>query len=164
MLTDEVLVDYNTNHKMNPPLRSYNDIEAILEGLANDTIDCIATDHAPHALHEKDVEYETAPNGIVGLETAIGLSLHYLVNKGHLSVEKMIEKMSDNPRKILGLPKISIQTGEKANLTIFSPTEEWIVNKEEFKTKSKNSPFDGMKIKGKPKFAVNNNRIIECKL
>jgi dihydroorotase len=164
LLTDEVLVDYNTNHKMNPPLRSNDDVGAILEGLANDTIDCIATDHAPHALHEKDVEYESAPNGIIGLETAIGLSLNYLVHKGHLTLDKLVEKMSDNPRKILNLPEIKIMKGEKANLTIFNPDEDWIVNKELFKSKSKNSPFEGMKIKGKPKYAVNNNRIIKCKL
>lgn len=164
MLTDDVLIEYNTNHKMNPPLRSKDDIEAILEGLSNDTIDCIATDHAPHALHEKDVEYETAPNGIIGLETAIGLSLHYLVHKGYLTFEKLIEKMSVNPRKLLGMPNIEIKQGEKANLTIFSPDEEWIVNMEVFKSKSKNTPFEGMKLKGKPKYTVNNNKLFECKL
>ncbi len=164
LLSDDVLIDYNTNHKMNPPLRSKSDIEAILEGLSNDTIDCIATDHAPHALHEKDVEFESAPNGIIGLETSLGLSLHFLVHKGYLTLEKLIEKMSVNPRKLLGLPDIIIKQGEKANLTIFSPAEEWIVNKTLFMSKSKNTPYEGMKLKGKPKYTVNNNKLFECKL
>ncbi len=164
LLTDELLFEYNTNNKMNPPLRTKDDIDALIEGLADGTIDCIATDHAPHSLHEKDVEYEIAPNGVVGLETAVGISMHCLVHKGFISVEQLIEKMSVNPRKILGLPQIKIEKGEKANLTIIAPDEEWIINKEMFKSKSKNTPFEGMKIKGKPKYAVNNNKVVVCSL
>lgn len=163
-LLDNLLENYDTNLKMNPPLRRQRDIDAILEGLADGTIDCIATDHAPHALHEKEVEFEHAPNGIIGLETALGLSLTHLVHKGILSISQLIEKMSVNPRKILGLPEVLIKKGEVANLTIFNPEEEWIVNKDEFKSKSGNTPYHGNKLKGKPKYTINNHMIFECSL
>lgn len=163
-LTHDLMESYDTNLKMDPPLRSKENIDAILEGLRDGTIDCIASDHAPHALHEKDVEFEKAPNGITGLETSLGLSLNHLHHTGFLSLDDIIVKMSCNPRKILGLPEIKIEVGEKANLTIFAPNEEWIVNKNNFKSISKNMPFDGMKLKGKPKFCVNNGKTWESTL
>lgn len=164
VLPHDILENYDTNHKMNPPLRSNEDIEAIIEGLVDGTVDCIATDHAPHALHEKDVEYEKAPNGIVGLETSIGLVLTKLYHEGKLDIKEIVSKMSVNPRKVLGLDLPKIAVGEKANLTIFAPDEEWIVNKNNLKSLSKNTPFDGYKLKGKPKFAVNNNQYVESSL
>ncbi len=164
ILNDKNLVSYDSNYKMNPPLRKNEDIEALIEGLKDGTIDCIATDHAPHAIHEKFVELENAPNGIIGLETALGLSLTFLVHKGHLTVGQLIEKMSVNPRQILNLPTILIKEGETANLTVFDLNEEWTVNKANFKSKSKNTPFNSFILKGKPKFVVNKNQFLECNL
>lgn len=158
-LSEECLIGYDSNYKMDPPLRTKKDIEALIQGLKDGTIDCIASDHAPHALHEKDVEFERAPYGIVGLETSLGVSLTFLYHQGHLSLKQIIEKMSVNPRKILRLPEIIIETGKPANLTIFDPNEEWFVNKTKFKSKSQNSPYEKLPLKGKPKYAVNNNQI-----
>lgn len=163
-MTETMLESFDTNFKMNPPLRTDEDIHALIEGLKDNTIDCIATDHAPHSLFEKDVEFEKAPNGVIGLETALGVVLTFLYHKGHLTLSQIIEKMSVNPRRILGLPEIHIQEGEKANLTIFSPNEEWVVDKQYFKSKSKNSPFEGFKLKGKPKYVINNSRLYVCNL
>jgi dihydroorotase len=162
--TEEELVSYNPNLKMNPPLRTKDDVSAVIEGLKDGTIDCIVTDHAPHALHEKDVEYEKAPNGIIGLETSLALTLTHLYHNGHLSLNQIIEKMAVNPRKLLKLKDIKIAEGEKANLSIFSLDEEWIVDAKKFKTKAKNCPYIGLKLKGKPKFAINNNQIYKCDL
>lgn len=161
-LTEQVLTEYNTNHKMNPPLRTQSDAEALIAGLLDGTIDCIATDHAPHALHEKEVEYENAPCGIIGLETSLGLMLTNLYHTHKISLPILIEKMSTNPRKLLNLKEITIKAGEMANLTIFDLNEEWTVESKKFKSKSKNTPFDGFRLKGKPKFAINNNQIVEC--
>lgn len=163
-LPDSLIESYDTNFKMNPPLRTEKDIIALKDGLADGTIDCIASDHAPHTLYEKEVEFEKAPNGIIGLETSIGVSMSYLVNTGVLTLSQLIEKMSVNPRKILGIQKIVIKEGEKANLTIFAPNEDWIVDMDLFKSKSRNTPYNGMKLKGKPKFVINNNKIYNSNL
>jgi dihydroorotase len=158
-LTDDAVRTYDTNTKMNPPLRSREDVEEIKRGLQDGTIDVIATDHAPHSFDEKQVEYQAAPFGIVGLETAIGLSLTQLVHTGILSLSQIIEKFSVNPRRILGLPAIAVQEGELANLTVFDPIAEWVVRTDEFKSRSKNSPFGGFKLKGRPFGVINNG---EC--
>lgn len=163
-ISEELLTGYNTNYKMNPPLRTNEDIEALLEGLSDGTIDCIASDHAPHARHEKDVEFEIAPNGIIGLETTLGLSMTNLVHTGILSMNQLIEKLSINPRKLLKLPKILIEEGNSANITILAPDEEWVVDQEAFRSKSKNTPFNGYRLKGKPKYTINNNKIYRCEL
>lgn len=163
-LTRDLMESYDTNLKMDPPLRSKDDLNAILEGIKDGTIDCIATDHAPHALHEKDVEFEKAPNGITGLETALGLSLTHLYHNGIVGLKELIELLSVNPRKILNLPQVKIDVNETANLTIFAPNEEWIVNKDNFMSISKNMPYNGMKLKGKPRFAVNNGKVWTSKL
>jgi dihydroorotase len=163
-IDDRVLDSFDTNYKMNPPLRRQRDIDAIIEGLIDGTIDCIATDHAPHALHEKDVEFESAPHGIIGLETSLAVSLTFLVHKNYLSLSQLIEKMSVNPRRILQLPEIRIEKGAKANLTIFSPDEEWEVDTLKFKSMARNCPYHGMKLNGKPKYSINNNQIIKCVL
>lgn len=164
MLNRDLLESYDTNLKINPPLRSNEDIIALIEGIKDGTIDCIATDHAPHALHEKEVEFEKAPNGIVGLETAVGIILSNLYHIYDISLYKIIELMSNNPRKLLKLNSINIKPFEKANLTIFAPNEEWIVNKNNFMSQSKNTPFDGIKLKGRPKYTINNNKIWTSKL
>jgi dihydroorotase len=158
-LTDEAVRLFDTNTKMNPPLRTADDVAAMKEGLKDGTIDAIATDHAPHSFDEKQVEYLYAPFGIVGLETAIGLAITELVQKKVLTTSQMIEKFSVNPRKILHLPQIKISVGEKANLTIIDPNIRWMVDVQAFKSKSKNSPFHGRKLKGKAIGIVNNGEV-----
>jgi len=148
-LTDESVRSFDTNTKMNPPLRTREDVEAMKEGLHDGTIDVIATDHAPHSYDEKQVEFMYAPFGIVGLETALGLAITELVHKNVLTLVQLIEKLSVNPRRILSLPLIKFGEGEKANLTLIDPECEWIVDTQKFKSKSKNSPFDGWKLTGK---------------
>jgi dihydroorotase len=158
-LADEAVRSFDTNTKMNPPLRSRDDIEAMKEGLRDGTIDVIATDHAPHSFDEKQVELMYAPFGIVGLETAIGLAIKELVETKILTLYQLIEKFSINPRKILHLSPIHISEGEKANLTLIDPEMEWVVDIRKFKSKSKNSPFNGFKLKGKSIGIINNNTI-----
>jgi dihydroorotase len=158
-LTDEAVRSFDTNTKMNPPLRSRDDVEAMKEGLRDGTIDVIATDHAPHSYDEKQVEFIYAPFGIVGLETAIGLAFTELVAPGLLTVAQIIEKFSVNPRKILHLPEIKISEGSAANLTFLNPANEWVVDIQQFKSKSKNSPFHGKKLKGKAFGIFNNGKI-----
>jgi dihydroorotase len=155
ILTDKECLGYNANAKMNPPLRTNEDIEEILNGLTDDTIDVICTDHAPHTEYEKDHGFYDAPNGIIGLETAVGLTYTYLVKTGIISFEKMVEKMSINPRKILALPDIKIKEGSKANITLLELNKKWKVNKTKFKSGSRNTPFDGFELTGKPFGIVN---------
>ncbi len=157
-LTDEAVSGFDTNTKMNPPLRTVDDIMAMKEGLRDGTIEVIATDHAPHTIDEKEVEYAAAPFGIVGLETALGLALTELVETKTLSLYQLVEKFSTNPRRILSLPLIKVQAGEGANLTIFDPIQEWQVNIEAFKSKSKNSPFHARRLKGKAIGVLNNGK------
>lgn len=156
ILSDEAILKYGTNAKMNPPLRTQQDVDAVIEGLKDGTIEVICTDHAPHAAHEKALPFDKAPFGIVGLETAIGLTYTYLVDKGIITLEEMINKMSVNPRRLLGLKDISISEGSPANLTILDVNKEWKVNASEFHSKSKNTPFDGWELKCKPIGVVNN--------
>jgi len=158
-LTDDMVRSYDTNTKMNPPLRTRDDIEAIKKGLQDGTIDVIATDHAPHSFDEKQVEFQAAPFGIVGLETAIGVSVTELVHKGILSLSQLVEKFSVNPRRILHLPVIKIAEGEMANLTIFDPLAEWTVDPASFKSRSKNTPFGGFRLKGHPVGVINNGQV-----
>ncbi len=164
VLTDEATAGYNTSAKMNPPLRRPEDIEAIIAGLADGTVDCIATDHAPHALHEKEVEFSLAANGITGLETSVGLSLTHLYHTGRLSLMRVAELMSSNPRRVLGLPAISISEGQTANLTIIAPDEQWVVDMQRSRSKSLNSPFGGALLTGKPKYTINRNKLHMCDL
>ncbi len=158
-LTEEAVREYDTNFKMNPPLRTKEDVDAIIEGLKDGTIDCIATDHAPHSSEEKEMEFIYAPNGIIGLETALGLAITELVEKKHLSLNQLIEKFAINPRKILNIPVPQIKEGEEANLTIFDPKEKWSVDVSKFKSKSKNSPFDKMELTGKASAVVNRGKL-----
>ncbi len=158
-LTEEQLKSFDTNFKMNPPLRTEEDVKAVIEGLKDGTIDCIASDHAPHSPEEKDMEFTLAPNGIIGLETQLGLAITELVHKGHLSLKQIVEKFAVNPRKILNLPVPRIKKGEKANLTIFDPDEVWTVDVSKFKSKSKNSPFDKRLLTGKSVAVINNRKM-----
>ena len=156
ILTDEAVIENGSNAKMNPPLRERHDVLKILEGLQDGTIEVICTDHAPHTSAEKMKGLNEAPFGIVGLESCVGLSYTYLVEKGIIPFEKMVEKMSNNPRRLLNLPKVAIKEGEKANLTILETEEEWTIDSSKFKTKSRNTPFNGFRVKCKP-FGVFNN-------
>ncbi len=147
-LTEEAVRGYNTMAKMNPPLRTDADVAAVKQGLKDGTIDVIATDHAPHAMDEKSGEFDYAPFGIVGLETALALTLK-LVNEGILSLSEAIIKLSLNPAKNLKLAKGSLSSGADADITIIDPELEWTVDSSLFKSKSKNTPFNGWKLKGK---------------
>jgi dihydroorotase len=158
-LTDEALSTYDSNYKMNPPLRTEEDVKAMIEGLIDGTIDCIASDHAPHSVEEKEAEFIYAPNGILGLETQLGLALSELVHKNHLTLNQLVEKLSVNPRRILNIPVPQIKVGEKANLTIFDPDEIWTVDIKKFKSKSKNSPFDKRLLTGKSVMVINNSKM-----
>jgi len=159
MLTDEAVRSYNTNTKMNPPLRTRDSVEAVKNGLKDGTIDAIATDHAPHSFDEKEVEYQQAPFGIIGLETSIGLSITTLVGTNLLTLPQLIEKLSTNPRRILHLPDIAIDEGAMANLTILDPTAEWVVDPRFFKSKARNTPFEGVHLKGKAIGIINNGQV-----
>ena len=156
ILSDDAVLKYGTNAKMNPPLRSKNDVNEVIEGLKDGSIDVICTDHAPHTKEEKEQPLEIAPYGIVGLETSVGLTYTYLVEKGIITIEDMINKMSVNPRKLLGLPEIKINEGEMANLTILDINQSWKVDKNKFHSKSSNTPFDGWELKCKPVGIINN--------
>ncbi len=156
ILSDDAILKYGTNAKMNPPLRTQSDVEAVIEGLRDGTIEVICTDHAPHSADEKSHPLDKAPFGIVGLETAVGLTYTYLVDKGIITLEDMINKMSVNPRRLLGLNDISFTVGSPANLTILDVNKTWKVNASEFHSKSKNTPFDGLELKCKPVGIVNN--------
>lgn len=159
-LTDACLATYDTNLKMNPPLRSDKDVEAVKEGLKDGTIDCIATDHAPHQTSEKAVEFNFAPFGIIGLETAISLSLDTLYHGKVLSLNALIEKWSVNPAKILRLKnKGSLKKGMDGDVTIFNPDVEITVDSSKFQSKSRNTPFEGWKLKGAQKCAIVRGRI-----
>ena len=148
-LTDDCCVTYDTNTKMNPPLRTKEDVEAIKSGLADGTIDVIATDHAPHTDSEKGVEFDYAPFGIIGLETALGLSVIELVEKKILSWDELILKVSVNPSKILGVIGGNISEGKQADIVIIDPEKEYVFKKDFIESKSKNSPFIDWKLKGK---------------
>jgi dihydroorotase len=148
-LTENACQNYNTNAKMNPPLRSQEDLESVIEGLLDGTIDIIATDHAPHHFDEKNVEFEKAANGIVGFETALALSYTQLVDKGHLSLQQMLEKLTVNPAKMLRIDKGTIESGKAADIILVDFDNEYKVDVSKFASKSKNSPFDGFKVKGR---------------
>ena len=148
-LTDEMVRGYNTNAKMNPPLRLEEDNSAIIEGLADGTIDCIATDHAPHAAHEKDREFDWAPFGIIGLESALPVSLQTLVENGPLSLPQLIEKMTTAPARVLGLEGGTLRVGARADVTVFDAGETWVLDAQTIRSKSKNSPWLGAQMKGR---------------
>ena len=140
---------YDTNFKMNPPLRSAADREAILEGLADGTIEILCSDHAPHCDYEKEVEFDYAPFGITGLETELALSLMQLVHTKRISLADLIAKYTVNPARLLNLNKGTLSVGVDADVTVFDPEQEWIFTLADSASKSKNNPFFGWKLKGK---------------
>ena len=147
MLTEAAVVEQGALAKMNPPLRRDVDVQAVRDGLQDDTIEAIATDHAPHAIHEKQWEMPKAPFGIVGLETALGLSLR-LVEEGVLSLESMIEKLTSAPARLFDLSSGTLAAGAQADVVLMDPRMEWIVDPEQFRSKGRNSPFAGWKLRG----------------
>ena len=151
-LTEEAILGYDTNMKVNPPLRSKADISAIKQGLKDGIIDMIASDHAPHTENEKDIEFERAEFGVIGLETELAVSITELVEPGLLDWSDLVRKLCLNPAKILGIDKGTLGTGKDADIVIVDPQKEWTVTKEKFVSKSKNSSFIGKKLKG----------IVEC--
>ncbi|MCX7773673.1 MAG: dihydroorotase [Clostridia bacterium] len=148
-LTERACMGYDTNAKMNPPLRSDEDVEAIVEGLKDGTLDIIATDHAPHHKDEKNVEFDSAPNGIVGFETALALTYTTLVETGVLTLSQMVEKLALNPSKMLHLDKGTVACGKAADLILVDFDTPYTVEVAKFASKSKNSPYDGFKVKGR---------------
>lgn len=150
-LTHEMLLKMSANYRMNPPLREESDRLAILEGIVDGTIDCIATDHAPHTTYEK-ADFETAPNGVVGLETSLALCLTHLVGAGLITMTRLIELMSTTPAKLLGIPGGTLKKGSPADLVLFDPTEKWVVDKHKFYSKSQNTCFDKAKVTGRVRY------------
>lgn len=159
ILTDESVRGYDTNTKMSPPLRTQSDINAIKEGLKDGTIDIIATDHAPHDLVDKQADYHSACFGIVGLETALPLSLR-LVDEKILTLPQLVEKLTSRPAKIFKLDQGTLGVGKQADVVIFDPSQEYKVEAAKFKSKSKNSPFDGWSVKGRVRHTISKGKII----
>lgn len=159
-LTDEAVMDYDGNTKMNPPLRSAEDVLALKEALKDGTVSIIATDHAPHSIEEKNCEYEKAAFGIVGLETALPLGIKVLVEEGWLTPSQLIEKMTINPAKMLGIDKGSIEVGKVADITVIDPEAVYKVDTSKFASKSKNSPFDGYEVKGKIEYTIVGGKVV----
>lgn len=157
-LTDEALLEHGSLAKMNPPLRTEKDRQAIIQGLQDGTIDLIATDHAPHSTEEKSRPLTQSPSGIIGLETALALGITSLVEPGYLTLMALLEKMTSNPASLYHLPGGSIEAGAPADLVIFNPSEEWTV--EDFSSKSSNSPFLGKKLRGKIWYTICDGKIV----
>lgn len=152
--------DADTNFKMNPPLRSKEDVQALKEGLRDNVMDVIATDHAPHTFNEKNTSMKKAPFGIVGLETAASLTYSELVLEGYLTPMQMAEKMSSNPAKIIGIDKGDIQVGKEADVVIFDPKKQYTIDKNEFASKGRNTPFHGRSVTGKVRMTIANGHVV----
>ena len=159
-LTDDACRGYNTNAKMNPPLRTESDIAAIIEGLRDGTLDCVATDHAPHANYEKDVEFASAAFGIVGLETSLALGITHLVKPGHLSLSALVKAMSTEPARILHLPGGTLSKGTPADITVFDPEHEWGVDPKQFRSKGQNTPFGGQTLTGRATMTIVGGEVV----
>ena len=154
-LIDEDLRDYDTNFKMNPPLRSRADREALLAGLADGSVDCVASDHAPHAANEKNQEFDRAPFGIIGLETSLGLCVAILHGRHKISLPRIVELLSTNPARVMGLAgRGTLARGAHADVTVFDPAKKWTYRAANSFSKSKNSPFDGWQLQGKVRATV----------
>jgi len=159
-LTEEAVEGFNTNAKMNPPLRTQKDVDAIIAGLCDGTLDAIVTDHAPHHRDEKEVEFAVAANGIVGLETSLCLGITYLVKKNLLTLSELLAKMSCNPANILGLNKGKLEEQADADIVIFSMDELYTVDKETFASKSKNTPYHGWEVYGRVDCTICGGKVV----
>jgi dihydroorotase len=159
-LTDEAVDGYRTEAKVNPPLRAAADRDAVIQGVADGTLDVIATDHAPHHYDEKEQALEDAPFGLVGLETALGLAVTQLVEKGHLDLPTLIMRMSTAPARAFNLPGGSLRRGSIADVTLFDPAWQWTVDPSAFLSKSRNTPFAGWTLRGRAACTVVNGRVV----
>jgi dihydroorotase len=160
LLTEEHVGMYNTNAKMNPPLRSAADRNAMIESILDGVVDAIATDHAPHAIHEKEVEFEFAPNGITGLETALGLSLRWLHKEWKMPLGRVLSLLSAQPAALLNLKgRGTLTVGSYGDVVIFDPKAEWIFRARDTKSKARNTPFDGWTMLGKVRWTISEGRI-----
>ena len=157
---DEIGKEFNTNLRVNPPLRTEEDREAVIEGLVDGTIDCIASDHAPHSVEEKDCEFDLAPPGMIGLETTLGLVKTYLIDKGYLSWADAIRKMTANPARILSLEGGTLAEGSPADIAILDPDKKWTVKEKDFRSMSRNSPFIGYRLSGRAHMTMLGGRIV----
>ena len=159
LLTDECCRSYDTRFKMDPPLRTRADVNACIEGVKDGTIECLATDHAPHLAEEKELEFTAAPNGIIGVEPALGLYIKALVEPGHIDWMKLIELMTINPARVTGLNRGTLLEGAPADITVIDPRVAWKVVPEEFRSKSRNCPFAGMELKGRAVATLVNGQV-----
>ncbi len=159
-LNEEAVRDYDTNAKVNPPLRTAKDVKAIMLGLRDGTIDVIATDHAPHNIEEKNVEFNAASSGMIGLETALALTLTRLVEPKILTLKQAVEKMTTAPARILNLNKGTLKPGADADIILVDPKAEWTVDPAKFASKSKNTPFAGWKLKGRVLYTIVGGKVV----
>ncbi len=161
VLTDEACCSFDTSTKVNPPLRSQEDVDAIKEAIADGTIDCIVTDHAPHTKEDKEVGFDGAPFGLIGLETSLGLTVTELVKPGIIDLAQMVDRMSTSPARIVGLShKGTIKPGFDADITIIDPDKEWTVTQDGFVSKSKNSPFIGRKLHSRVEYTICGGKVV----
>jgi dihydroorotase len=160
VLTEEAVDGYRTEAKMNPPLRTQADVDAVREGLADGTLDTIATDHAPHHYDEKEAAFAEAPNGIIGLETSLGVILTRVVGEGVIDLPTMVERMSCQPARAFNLPGGTLATGSPADVTVFDPDAEWTVDAKAFRSKSRNTPFAGWELRGRPHLTIVGGRVV----
>ncbi|HEY9227699.1 MAG TPA: dihydroorotase [Gemmatimonadaceae bacterium] len=158
-LTEEAIGDYNTNAKMNPPLRTADDVAALQQAVRDGTIDLIATDHAPHHYDEKEREFADAPNGIIGLETALAVNITWLVDSGIIDLRTLIERMSSAPARVFKLPGGTLRRGSMADVTVFDPTAKWVVDPSRFKSKGRNTPYSGRTLTGRVRVTVVGGRV-----
>lgn len=159
-LTEDDIDGTDANYKMNPPVRTKADKDALIAGLSKDIMDVIATDHAPHHKNEKNLPFAEAPFGIVGLETSVALTITELVDKGHITPMQMAEKMSYNPAKILGIDKGTLLPGKTADITIINPSKEYVIDSSKFVSMGKNQPFDGRNVKGEVMYTIVSGEVI----
>lgn len=159
-LTEEAVDGYRTDAKMNPPLRTAEDVAAVRAGIADGTLDVIATDHAPHHYDEKEQAFDEAPFGIVGLETALGLAVTELVEKGVITLPQLVERMSTAPARAFRLPGGTLRPGSPADVTVFDPSAEWTVEPEAFLSRSRNTPFGGWRLRGRALYTIVGGRVV----
>jgi dihydroorotase len=159
-LTEDEIGNYDTNFKMNPPLRTADDVAALQEAVKDGTIDVIATDHAPHHYDEKEREFADAPNGIVGLETALGLAIRELVEPGLLSLPALIERMSTIPARVFGLPGGTLAVGAPADVVMLDPGHRWVVERDTLHSRSSNSPFLGEELVGRAEVTIVGGKVV----
>ena len=159
-LTEAAVDGYNTNAKMNPPLRTAEDVEALQQGLADGTIDLLVTDHAPHHYDEKEREFADAPNGIVGLETALGVNCTWLLHRGVMTLPQMIDAMSCKPARVFHLPGGTLATGHPADVTVFDPDARWTVEPARFRSKGRNTPYGGHELVGQARLTLVGGRVV----